>query len=178
MSDALSQLKEKIAASEKAFVDRRKARMEARKKPRAPQTRSPRTESEKEAHREYMRDYMRDYSQKPEYRARKRNTERKRNSAFTVNLVDKLREFQNGACAICVVSLSPTACRPDSEHADHCHTSGRPRGLLCQICNMALGSYEKHQKPRGLLIAPYDSYLRLPPVRKLGWTFRFLKKSP
>jgi hypothetical protein len=31
---------------------------------------------------------------------------------------------------------------------------------------MALGYYEKHQKPAGLVIAPYEAYLRDPPARR------------
>lgn len=42
-----------------------------------------------------------------------------------------------------------------------------PRGLLCQICNMALGMYERVQAPRGLYIAAYERYLELPPVNTL-----------
>jgi hypothetical protein len=42
---------------------------------------------------------------------------------------------QGGVCAIC---------RQQSARAlsvDHCHTTGKVRGLLCQTCNSGLGSY-------------------------------------
>ena len=48
-----------------------------------------------------------------------------------------LYESQNGTCAICFVP---------EEHAsrgklfiDHCHTTGKVRGLLCHSCNSMLG---------------------------------------
>jgi hypothetical protein len=48
----------------------------------------------------------------------------------------KLAE-QGGVCAIC--GKSPTKRRL---HIDHCHETGRIRGLLCTGCNTRLGWYE------------------------------------
>jgi hypothetical protein len=41
---------------------------------------------------------------------------------------------QGGACAIC---KQPPTRRP--LFVDHCHTTGKVRGLLCHGCNAALG---------------------------------------
>lgn len=43
---------------------------------------------------------------------------------------------QNHACAICSKPFSLERKRPA---IDHCHTTGRVRSLLCQMCNTALG---------------------------------------
>jgi hypothetical protein len=45
--------------------------------------------------------------------------------------VDALIAKQRGLCALCRK-------RPATE-LDHCHSSGRNRGVLCKHCNMALG---------------------------------------
>jgi hypothetical protein len=44
---------------------------------------------------------------------------------------------QEGRCAICRRE------QPDGRalHVDHCHASGRIRGLLCEACNIGLGLY-------------------------------------
>lgn len=84
-------------------------------------------------------------------------------NGFTKALILELRAQQEGRCAICRVQLVPG--RTDaSECADHCHVSLRPRGLLCFTCNKSLGHYEKIQRPRGLVLEPYDQYLARPPV--------------
>ncbi len=44
--------------------------------------------------------------------------------------------LQNGACAICKKKRKRWLC------VDHCHRTGKIRGLLCTSCNAALGSFE------------------------------------
>jgi hypothetical protein len=44
---------------------------------------------------------------------------------------------QNGACAIC--NALPPNNHKKRLSIDHCHTTGRVRGLLCDACNTALG---------------------------------------
>jgi len=43
---------------------------------------------------------------------------------------------QNNMCAICNNPGDKTL------HIDHCHTTGKIRGLLCNRCNMGIGSFE------------------------------------
>jgi Autographiviridae endonuclease VII len=44
---------------------------------------------------------------------------------------------QNGACAICKRKSNRALC------VDHCHVTGKRRGLLCDKCNMGLGLYDE-----------------------------------
>ena len=49
----------------------------------------------------------------------------------------KMVKDQNNLCAIC-------ECEPPNNHKkrlniDHCHTTGKVRGLLCDACNRAIG---------------------------------------
>lgn len=48
---------------------------------------------------------------------------------------DRILEQQGGGCAIC---KQPCA-RERRLSVDHCHSTGRVRGLLCQNCNAAIG---------------------------------------
>ncbi|MBX9395871.1 endonuclease VII domain-containing protein [Streptomyces sp. TRM72054] len=47
---------------------------------------------------------------------------------------DELIAFQAGVCCICLAA--PAA------HVDHCHETGRVRGVLCFSCNAALGQFK------------------------------------
>lgn len=51
---------------------------------------------------------------------------------------DRLLAAQGGGCALCG-STNPGG-RWTSFHVDHCHDTGRVRGLLCAYCNGALGT--------------------------------------
>lgn len=52
-----------------------------------------------------------------------------------------LETKQGGACGIC--GLRRLRGRDKYLHIDHCHKTGRIRGLLCYVCNTTLGKYEK-----------------------------------
>ncbi|KMS70823.1 endonuclease VII [Streptomyces viridochromogenes] len=47
---------------------------------------------------------------------------------------DELVASQGGVCCICLAALP--------EHVDHCHETGRVRGVLCFSCNAALGQFK------------------------------------
>jgi hypothetical protein len=44
-------------------------------------------------------------------------------------------ERQRGVCPICTARLTFDA----HTHVDHCHATGKVRGLLCHHCNLLLG---------------------------------------
>lgn len=46
---------------------------------------------------------------------------------------------QNGLCFLCDKQMTGTM----EPQVDHCHETGKIRGLLCWECNVALGTYEK-----------------------------------
>lgn len=50
-----------------------------------------------------------------------------------------LAERQNNSCAICRKHVTD----PSHFHVDHCHASGRVRGLLCGRCNQGIGLFRE-----------------------------------
>ena len=58
----------------------------------------------------------------------------KRQYGITEAERDELIASQGGVCCICLSALP--------EHVDHCHKTGRVRGVLCFSCNAALGQFK------------------------------------
>jgi hypothetical protein len=75
---------------------------------------------------------------------------------FKMLLLDwqKLWDHQEGKCAICGNKLIKA-------NTDHCHKTGEVRGLLCAMCNRALGRFGDSL----VLLLAAISYLQEPPAR-------------
>jgi hypothetical protein len=71
----------------------------------------------------------------PDYR----DGERARRYGLSLADYRALQERQGHACAICR-RVTRVLC------VDHCHVTGRVRGLLCRRCNSALGFYADDQR--------------------------------
>ena len=89
------------------------------------------------------KDYMKEYHQKPTSKLKKRDNHLKRAYGITLKEYNKMWKQQEGCCRICgdhELVLNKTL------HVDHCHTSGKVRGLLCSNCNTGLGMFKDNQE--------------------------------
>lgn len=70
------------------------------------------------------------------------NVHRVRRDRYGVSVeqFDELFVAQEGACALCRRPFTTDSVRPPM--IDHCHRSGRVRGLLCNRCNWALAVFD------------------------------------
>lgn len=76
------------------------------------------------------------------FRASYRDKELRRNFGITLEDYKRMLLEQNGVCAICLRpetsvrwgKLQPLA-------VDHCHTTGKVRALLCNNCNVGIGTF-------------------------------------
>jgi len=78
--------------------------------------------------------YCYKYSEK--YKRSALNTKLKADYGITLREYDEMLEEQKGVCAICGNPQPPKFFRLA---VDHCHKTGKVRGLLCQSCNGMLG---------------------------------------
>lgn len=90
--------------------------------------------------REYVRESQREKQYKNRY-------------GITVADYDRMLLAQGGRCAICKTDKSLGRGR---FHVDHDHATGRVRGILCHLCNTALGRIEKYDWQSYLHNDAYD----------------------
>lgn len=61
---------------------------------------------------------------------------------ISVSQYEAMFTAQDGKCAICKLPPSMENSRHGVLQVDHCHVSGKIRGLLCALCNAALGGFK------------------------------------
>ena len=108
----------------------------------------------KEKNAEYQKEYYKEYRKKNEEKLkannkkwREANKEKdvltmfkarlKRKYDLTIEEYDALLEAQNNCCKVC--GTHATNNLKGKLYVDHCHTTGKVRGMLCMKCNSALG---------------------------------------
>jgi hypothetical protein len=118
-----------------------------------------------EKHRETKRLYERKRMQDPIYREKQREKSRKyylknknnykgRKHKFrilkTYGISDedflKMLEKQKNLCSLCGIYLNKR------KNIDHCHKTGKIRGILCTNCNMGLGLFKDSKEILGKAI--------------------------
>ena len=70
--------------------------------------------------------------------AKMKNQRLRKKYGMGLNEYVQLLKEQNYGCAICK-TLEPKG--QGGFHVDHCHETGRVRGLLCHHCNVSLGGF-------------------------------------
>ena len=81
-------------------------------------------------------EYMRKYRLRPHAQAYKRDLALRNAYGISLEEYDNMLESQLGCCAICSMTPEENGRRLD---VDHCHETGKVRGLLCHNCNSMLG---------------------------------------
>lgn len=76
---------------------------------------------------------------KSQYRKTTRGTRFKTRYGITESKYDEMLKSQGFKCAIC---NAPEDLNEKRMHVDHCHATGKVRGILCFRCNTGLGNFQ------------------------------------
>lgn len=94
-------------------------------------------------HREQVKNQARKWNAKnPEM---KRSGRLKRTFGISLDQYQELLKAQGNKCAICDkqrTGVKTKGKRENSLHVDHCHTTGKVRGILCNNCNAGIGHFK------------------------------------
>lgn len=96
-----------------------------------------------EEYREQRREYAKQYRLKHPKKSKCQCLRKDYN--ITLEEYEVILEKQNGTCDICDKEETATkrgTKEPRMLAVDHCHETGKVRGLLCSKCNTALGSFK------------------------------------
>ena len=85
---------------------------------------------------EAAKQYKRNYNNKRYDPLKNKHNKLKKAYGIGLEEYNKLFKDQEGCCAVCGIHQSELT---RSLAVDHCHTTGKIRGLLCNKCNTALG---------------------------------------
>lgn len=113
-------------------------------------------EKRREIDRAHNREAMRrKRAENPEYmREISRRADHKSKYGITLEQKQEIFVAQGSCCAICATTDN----RGRTWHTDHCHTTNRVRGVLCNHCNLMLG----HARDNPYILAKAARYLANP----------------
>lgn len=108
---------------------------------RNPEKTLARTANWRTENKDHVRVYRRDYKDRDRRRDRERHFAK--SYGITMDDYEAILAAQGAKCALC--SISAESSPRKRLFVDHCHETGRVRGLLCDGCNKSLGVIEKYR---------------------------------
>lgn len=89
-----------------------------------------------------IKEYQKKTRSNPDFALRNRKGFIRRKYGITIEDYENLLKKQNGVCAICKkedLTIEANSLRLKGLCIDHCHKTGKIRGLLCNRCNPMIG---------------------------------------
>jgi hypothetical protein len=130
-------MKAKSAKKSAMSMARLRARDPERARKKAAEWAEANPERVRQIHNAASRTYTKTH---PEERAALQRKRKLATFGITEERYDEILVSQNGVCAICrrPETIRPRG-RPSRLAVDHCHDTNAVRGLLCNVCNRAIG---------------------------------------
>lgn len=94
-----------------------------------------RAKKDRAAKNQYYRDYYRKRRKQPGYKEHNKNLLLIRQYGITLDDYLAVIHRQHNKCPVCLEPFS----KKKTPVVDHCHVTGKVRGVLCRSCNAAIG---------------------------------------
>lgn len=117
--------------------------------------------------RSCRREYRERYLSNPKNRDRIRVKKREKNTGWNATNFELAWIRQCGKCEICNRTIKKEGRGKGCANADHCHLTGKLRGLLCNSCNVAIGLMKDNPsilRSAAKYLESYDNYAPDEPV--------------
>lgn len=91
-----------------------------------------------------LQEFRKDPAHKERFKEYRRNNSITQRYGISIETYNDLVNIQQNKCKIC--GNHPNKKGPiqnQSLHIDHCHNTGKVRGLLCHLCNRAIGLFRE-----------------------------------
>lgn len=98
-----------------------------------------RKQYEKNREQRLLKEKIRREKYPEKVKEQKRKGHLKNTFSISIDEWNEMFSLQNGCCDICKLHASSFTKRLA---VDHCHTTGKIRGLLCESCNLGLGKFK------------------------------------
>ena len=109
----------------------------------------------REKNKDHLRALNAKWREKNKARTRDNNLRR---IGWSSALFDLRLAEQDNLCAVCSLDLLTVPSK--QRHADHCHTTQKPRGVLCHHCNAALGLAKEDPSVLRALLAYLEKWTK------------------
>jgi hypothetical protein len=137
------QNREKVLLEKKRYRERHRETLAQKARDRTRQHSQFLTEEQKQARKKHKREWYRSYYRENKTRLSKANRPHllRRKYGLTEDEYHVILKKQGGVCAICGAESTIYIDRETRLAVDHCHKTGKVRGLLCSRCNLAISFF-------------------------------------
>ena len=100
-------------------------------------------ETAKERRRRVMKKFRREYRASEEGKKKRKSQKLKYKYGLSEEEYLNMYVAQGNKCAICEREVTPFT---KLSYVDHCHRTGKVRGILCRSCNWGLGNFKDSEE--------------------------------
>ncbi len=94
-----------------------------------------------------LQEFRTDPKHKERFKTYRRNNSLTQRYGISITVYENMVKEQKNRCKICNNAPDPNGARQNRNLSiDHCHKTGKVRGLLCHLCNRGIGLFREKEE--------------------------------